>query len=147
MTEEKYLELCHRFERVGAKRCEPGSYRLWNGEWERQYQYLLKKQYEEAQEKGVFTGVYKIYCAGCREEFYTTVPTKKYCNYRTCGMKVYKLRQRVRRWKERRDTVCLECGKLFTPSRSDAKYCCSACRQKAYRSRKASSQSGNLPQA
>lgn len=45
-------------------------------------------------------------------------------------------RQRERRARERR-TDCETCGETFTPARSDAKYCSDACRQKAYRERKA----------
>jgi hypothetical protein len=33
--------------------------------------------------------------------------------------------------------MCETCGAEFTPSRNDARYCSSACRQKAYRSRNA----------
>jgi hypothetical protein len=31
--------------------------------------------------------------------------------------------------------ACQVCGRTFTPARSDAVYCSSACRQKAYRQR------------
>jgi hypothetical protein len=31
--------------------------------------------------------------------------------------------------------TCQVCGRIFQPPRSDAKYCSSACRQKAYRTR------------
>jgi len=33
-------------------------------------------------------------------------------------------------------TQCVECAKSFVPARSDARFCSSACRQKAYRARK-----------
>ena len=32
-----------------------------------------------------------------------------------------------------RKIICKGCGKTFTPKRSDAVYCCNACRQRAYR--------------
>jgi hypothetical protein len=31
---------------------------------------------------------------------------------------------------------CLDCGSRFTPARSDARYCSSTCRQRAYRGRR-----------
>jgi len=37
---------------------------------------------------------------------------------------------------ERREYVCATCEEAFEPSRSDAKYCSPACRQRAYRERK-----------
>lgn len=146
MTDAERLELTHRFQRIGAKRREPGQPHIWNDEWERQNQNLLKHQYEEATTMGIFTGVYQIYCEGCRQVFYTTVFSKKYCCYETCGKKMLKLKHRAARWNERRGTVCQECGQLFTPKRNDAKYCCNACRQKAYRASQSSSyRLGNSP--
>ena len=32
-------------------------------------------------------------------------------------------------------SICRECGESFTPARSDAAYCSSPCRQRAYRDR------------
>ena len=148
--EEAHLKAIQSWQRIFLRRDEKKANfnlpHMWNDEWEYLHQDLLKAQYEEARTHGLNTGIYKIHCHGCRRVFYTMVSSKKYCNYNTCGMKAHRLRQRARRWQNRRDTICLECGKLFTPQRSDAKYCSSACRQKAYRSRKVSSQSGNLPQ-
>lgn len=43
------------------------------------------------------------------------------------------LRADARRW--RSSTNCDECGERFVPSRTDARYCSGACRQKAYRHR------------
>lgn len=53
-----------------------------------------------------------------------------------CRHEAQLARQRERRAAERR-TDCAECGETFTPARSDAKYCSGACRQRAYRKRKA----------
>ena len=144
MTEEERLILHHRFQRIGAKRRVPGEPHVWNDEWERQNQALLKRQYEEAEALGVSTGIKLFYCRGCRQPFYTTVASKKFCSYHTCGEKMLKLKRRKDRWKARQDTVCMECGRLFTPKRNDAKYCSNACRQKAYRN-SASGQSAHLP--
>lgn len=131
--------------RIREHEADPESAKMRNDEWEYLHQDLLGTQYEKANAKGMDTGIYKIRCHGCCRVFYTMVSSKKYCCYNTCGMKEYNLKQRVRRWQNRRDTVCQECGKKFTPQRSDAKYCSSACRQKSYRGRVASSQLGNLP--
>jgi hypothetical protein len=38
--------------------------------------------------------------------------------------------------RERANTECQECSDIFTPDRSDAKYCSAACKQRAYRKRK-----------
>jgi hypothetical protein len=40
---------------------------------------------------------------------------------------------------------CESCGKRFTPTRSDAKTCSSACRQRAYRARRAAASIHELP--
>ena len=148
--EDLRLRSIQRWQRIflkfNEKKADPDLPHMWNDEWEYLHQDFLEAQYEEAKAEGLNTGVYKIRCHGCRRVFYTTVSTKKYCCYNTCGMKEYKLKQRVKRWQNRRNTVCKECGKTFTPRRSDAEYCSSACRQKAYRSRKARCQLGNLPQ-
>lgn len=45
------------------------------------------------------------------------------------------LRREDRRQK-RTTTTCSTCGETFTPARSDARYCSSACRQRGYRQRK-----------
>jgi hypothetical protein len=46
-------------------------------------------------------------------------------------------------WKERAEVQpCLVCGVSFVPKRSDARYCSSHCRQKAYRGRGAASLAG-----
>lgn len=48
-------------------------------------------------------------------------------------------RQRERRARRRRERrqVCAGCGVSFVPSRADARFCGVACRQYAYRQRKA----------
>ena len=142
--EEQKLRTIHTWQRIflryDEKKANINLPHMWNDEWERRHQDLLEAQYEEAAAAGLHTGIYKIHCAGCRRVFYTTVPSKKYCNYATCGMKVFKIRQRMKRWRNRRDSFCEECGRMFTPKRSDAKYCSNACRQKAYRSRQSGSQ-------
>ena len=45
-----------------------------------------------------------------------------------------------------RITTCGECGKTFVPKRAGAKYCSSACKQKAYRLRKQLGQNDHTEQ-
>ena len=49
--------------------------------------------------------------------------------------------QRIHRRNRRRikQPICTACGKPFEPKRSDASFCSSACRQRAYRQRRAPS--------
>jgi hypothetical protein len=56
---------------------------------------------------------------------------------RLCAREAEKSRQRDLRAQARADRRCQspECAALFTPARSDAKFCSSACRQKAFRRR------------
>ena len=37
----------------------------------------------------------------------------------------------------RADRTCASCGETFTPPRSDGRYCAAACRQRAFRARRA----------
>lgn len=46
---------------------------------------------------------------------------------------------RERRRLARADRMCAVCDAVFTPARSDGRYCKSACRQRAFRARKAAS--------
>ena len=57
-----------------------------------------------------------------------------YCSER-CSRRVYN-RNRYTRRAESRPSDCSACGGPMSPSRSDARYCSSACRQRAYRQRK-----------
>jgi hypothetical protein len=43
---------------------------------------------------------------------------------------------RQRRADAREDHVCARCGETFTPTRTDQRYWCNACRQAAYRQRR-----------
>lgn len=46
-------------------------------------------------------------------------------------------RRKEKRAEGRKGIKCLNCGKIFTPARNDAKYCSPACKQEAYRIRAA----------
>ena len=56
---------------------------------------------------------------------------REWCS-RLCGDRERKRRLRVKD----RTTVCRSCGRTFMPSRSDAVYCSSRCRQQGYRERR-----------
>ena len=107
---------------------------IWNSEWEYNNQDYLKSLYaKKVSGKDQTLAVRKIYCKGCGREFYTQIDTKKYCLYSLCGNRGYQKELKWRRAFERKDRLCQTCGNTFTPKRSDAKFCCNACRQKAYR--------------
>jgi len=107
---------------------------IWNSEWEYNNQDYLKSLYEKkVSGECPDLAVRKIYCKGCGRVFYTQIETKKYCLYSLCGNRGYQKELKWRRKYARKDRICQTCGKPFTPKRSDAKYCCNACRQKAYR--------------
>jgi hypothetical protein len=62
---------------------------------------------------------------------------KRWVGYCTaCARDAELARQRARRRARRTDLTCEHCGTVFTPPRSDGRYCSPACRQKAYRRRK-----------
>jgi len=106
----------------------------WNCDWEYENQELLQSWYKEQLLEGDFNGtVRRIICKGCGRVFYTQIRTKKYCYYHLCGNRGYQKELKQRRLERRKDTLCQTCGKPFTPKRADAKFCCNACRQKAYR--------------
>jgi hypothetical protein len=107
---------------------------IWNSEWEYNNQDYLKAKYEKkVSGECPDLAVRKIYCKGCGRVFYTQIETKKYCLYSLCGNRGYQKELKWRRKYARKDRICQTCGNTFTPKRSDAKFCCNACRQKAYR--------------
>ena len=107
---------------------------IYNNQWEYENQDYLKGLYErKLSGEDPDLAVRKIYCKGCGRVFYTQIETKKYCLYSLCGNRGYQKELKWRRKQERKDRICQTCGNPFTPKRSDAKFCCNACRQKAYR--------------
>ena len=102
--------------------------------WEYENQDYLKEHYEKRMLcKDTHLHVRRFRCKGCGRVFYTTIKTKKYCLYSLCGNHGYQKELKWRREQERKDRICQTCGNAFTPKRLDAKFCCNACRQKAYR--------------
>ena len=55
----------------------------------------------------------------------------------TCSLRCTEVAARDRRQASRTEKACLVCGESFTPKRQDGRYCSNACRQDAYRQRKA----------
>ena len=107
---------------------------IYNNQWEYENQDYLKGLYEKKLSgEAPNLAIRKIYCKGCGRVFYTQIETKKYCLYSLCGNHGYQKELKWRRAQERKDRICKTCGNTFTPTRSDAKFCCKACRQKAYR--------------
>ncbi|NBJ88635.1 hypothetical protein [Acutalibacter sp. 1XD8-36] len=106
---------------------------MWNCDWEYENQETLEQWYEEKISGAKpDSAVRKIICKGCGRVFYTQIASMKYCNYGLCGNRGYQKDLKQRRLEKRQNQVCKSCGKVFTPKRSDALYCCSACRQRAY---------------
>ena len=67
-------------------------------------------------------------CKCCGNTFEARSTAKLFCNP-NCRAKFY----RQEAAKERsREVVCENCGKTFTPTRSDVKYCCDACRYEGH---------------
>jgi hypothetical protein len=58
----------------------------------------------------------------------------EWLRYKACSSRCAKNARRLARQPEPR--FCAECGEPFVPTRSDGRYCKSACRQRAYRRRK-----------
>ena len=56
-----------------------------------------------------------------------------YCSER-CARRIYNLHRSEKRARARPST-CTACSEQMSPSRSDARYCSNACRQRAYRKR------------
>jgi hypothetical protein len=72
-------------------------------------------------------------CYVCHELFFATWPTR-YCSRRCLRARWRRRRQRSRT-KVLEDLRCGRCGGLFTPTRSDARYCSLRCRVAAHRAR------------
>ncbi len=105
-------------------------------DWEHDHQEKLEEMYLEKYQGYVYDPpVLKKRCAGCGEIFYTQARSRLYCDLAACARLAINRRNKERRLAQRENTMCLCCGKLFTPKRTDAKYCSNACRQKGYRCR------------
>jgi uncharacterized OB-fold protein len=86
-------------------------------------------------------GILYCKCDICGKDFHILVKPRGFGNRRrtdVCSDQCAYIRdlkkQREKREKARK-RKCLNCSKVFTPARNDAKYCCGACKQEAYRKR------------
>jgi hypothetical protein len=74
-------------------------------------------------------------CRGCGRWMFLTGHDSAV--FRCCSARCYKRASRKRTKGRLSDVTCNGCGESFTPKRADARYCSSACRQRAYRGRRA----------
>lgn len=131
---EKILAYCCQV--LGVRERSPEEWETYYREEaakEKARQAHLKEIYE-TQNNSAYP-VYKKICPICKTIFYTYNRRKIYDDYYKCSR--YKHRENAKFSRRfNRITECQECGKIFTPERAGARYCCSACKQKAYRERK-----------
>jgi hypothetical protein len=87
---------------------------------------------------GFYNRYYKKKCAVCDDEFLCYTPLTKYCSQR-CKNDALTARRQAK-MKERRANAqaCIVCGGILTQTDTRIKsYCSLACKQRAYRGRKA----------
>lgn len=134
MSPEQIISYCHQV--LGVREITPEereAYYREEAEKERQRQARLKEIYES--QDASYYPVYKKICPICKTEFYTQNPHKIYDDYNKCSRYQHRKNAKFAR-KLNRITTCEECGKVFVPQRAGARYCSTACKQKAYRTRK-----------
>jgi hypothetical protein len=74
-----------------------------------------------------------FYCDACRAQFDKGEEQKRERKERERLEKNARQRKRYKECKQKaKSATCDSCGKKFEPKRTDAKYCCAACRQRAY---------------
>ena len=141
MTPERVEARCYALLGIRKKTSEELA-ALYAEEQERRRkeQEWLKEAYDDGDDE-----VFRRRCPACGTVFYTTNPRRIYDDYYKCSRHIHRENARFARLL-RRITTCQECGKSFTPARRGAKYCCDACRQKAYRKRKQLGQNDHTEQ-
>jgi hypothetical protein len=77
-------------------------------------------------------------CRGCGRPLYQLQGSfrRLECSHR-CRTVAYNRRRRAAA-AAKREVLCVTCGQPFTPPRASSRYCSNACRQRAYRQRRAS---------
>ena len=108
-----------------------------------------QKQLRQIYQMNIRTGrpqsIYKSYCLECGEDIYSRIKPLKFCaetGWNPCAQDYYNRQRRAERRRNRQDTACKYCGKLFTPKTAAARYCSAACKQKAYRQRHSKTEGG-----
>ena len=134
MSPQEIISYCHQVLGVREKTPEEwGAYYKQEAEKEARHQERLKEIYETKDPS--YCTVYKKKCPVCGTVFYTQNYRRIYDDYYKCSRHQHRKNAKFRRLVDR-VTTCEECGRTFTPKRNGAKYCCAACKQKAYRTRK-----------
>ena len=131
MTPEQVEAKCYAL--LGIRKKTPEEMAALYAEEQERYR-REQKWLEEAYNAGD-DDVLRRRCPVCNTLFYTTNPRRIYDDYYKCSRVIHRQSAKFLR-RLRRMTTCQECGKHFTPDRKGAKYCCAACKQKAYRKRK-----------
>jgi hypothetical protein len=80
--------------------------------------------------------VWRHQCRVCHQPFYAPGRYTLVCGRFACLQELTR-RARAKRSESRRAKVCRHCHEPFTAARKDGAYCSSACRQAAYRLRRA----------
>ena len=134
MSPEQTISYCHQV--LGIRERSPEEWEAYyreEAERERRHQAQLKEIYESKDAR--YYPVFKKTCPICKTEFYTQNPRKIYDDYYKCSRYQHRKNAKFAR-KLNRITTCEECGKVFVPLRSGARYCSAACKQKSYRAEK-----------
>lgn len=110
---------------------------MTHAEYEYKYQEDLKHiWYLQISGRGdEYAPVRRIKCKGCERVYFTQVHCVKFCYHCQQGNVGAMYVKRRKSLERRENTVCKNCGNIFTPKRAGAMYCSNACRQKAYRER------------
>lgn len=141
MTPEQKEARCYML--LGIRKKTPEELAELEDERQRRYQWKqarLEERYNDGDED-----VFRRRCPVCGTVFYTTNRRRVYDDYYKCSRYYHRSSARFKRMQER-ITTCQKCGKSFIPARKGAKYCCAACKQKAYRERKQCGQNDHTEQ-
>lgn len=142
---EQIISYCYQV--LGVREMSPEEWEAYCRDQEakeKEHQAYLKEIYDTRNSPEY--PVYKKTCPVCGTVFYTYNKRRVYDDYYKCSRYQHRENAKFKRLLNRR-TKCEECGGVFTPDRAGAKYCCAACKQKAYRTRKKiEAQNGHMKQ-
>lgn len=82
-------------------------------------------------------------CQGCRRFFYLADVRRTTCN--VCRAKAERDKKRQQRGTDLSVRPCAQCGSSFTPKRSTARFCSTACRVAAHRAKASTTQADRPP--
>lgn len=130
MAPEQVEEKCYSM--LGIRKKTPEEMaraRMEEQKRERREQAWLEDAYYNGSDE-----VFRRRCPVCGRLFYTTNPRRIYDDYYQCSRYAHRVRAKSKR-KIQRESTRQQCGVTFVPARSGEKYCCAACKQRAYRAR------------